>query len=101
MAPKKHNRFNLSCILYSLSLVLILFVAIPAIQKWDAQRMMATWEDGYRAGLEAARLPTIEEIQEKIGCEKVDGIWGEETNRLYDKFLCNQFALACFEGEEN
>lgn len=45
------------------------------------------------------KLPAIEEIQRQIGCEKIDGIWGPETNELYEKFICNQYATECFEGE--
>ncbi len=37
-------------------------------------------------------LPTIVEIQERIGCEKIDGILGDETQAKWDKALCNRAA---------
>ena len=40
----------------------------------------------------APAIPTIEEIQTEIGCEKIDGILGDETQRLWDLAICNQYA---------
>ena len=37
-------------------------------------------------------LRTIEEIQRLVGCEKIDGIWGPETDRKYKRALCDQYA---------
>lgn len=54
---------------------------------WDSdQRYVQGWAD------RDAYLPPIEDIQKRIGAE-VDGIWGRETNRLYEKALGNQYAL--------
>lgn len=37
-------------------------------------------------------VPSIEWVQEKIGCEKIDGILGDETQRLWDRAICQQYA---------
>ena len=42
-------------------------------------------------------LPTIAEIQQRIGCVKIDGKLGPETQELWDKEICNQFASQYFE----
>ena len=53
---------------------------------WDSnQRYVKGWSDGYRY------LKPIEELQEQVGA-KPDGIWGRETNKLYEKALCGQYA---------
>jgi len=100
MTPRKEHEYIKSAI-YGLVLVLIIMVGIPALQQCNADRITAAWQIGYDAGLEAGLalrpLPTIEEIQHQIGCEKIDGIWGPETDKLYDKALCNQYAIEVFE----
>lgn len=55
------------------------------------------WNQQYTQGYadRDAYLPPIEDIQKRIGA-KIDGIWGEETNRLYDKALCDQYAMYGF-----
>jgi len=44
-------------------------------------------------------LPTIQEIQERVGANP-DGILGPETQKLWDKEICNQYARPYFEGEK-
>lgn len=56
------------------------------------------FQRGYDACKAEQPLLTIREIQERIGA-KPDGKWGPETDELYDKAVCDQFAIACFEGE--
>lgn len=46
------------------------------------------------------RLPTIAEIQQRIGCSKIDGVWGPETNVLYNRAICNQYAIETFKEAE-
>ena len=50
------------------------------------------------------KLPTIEEIQRLIGCETIDGKvspdWRHsETQKKWERALCNQFAMEYFKGE--
>lgn len=52
---------------------------------------------GHHIELGEPPLPTIMEIQERIGCEKIDGKLGDswrtsETQRKWDKYLCDQEA---------
>ena len=44
----------------------------------------------------SGRLPTIREIQERIGA-KPDGILGPETQRKWEEAINNQFAIEAFE----
>ena len=37
-------------------------------------------------------LPTIKEVQQRLGCEKIDGILGDETQTLWDLYECDQAA---------
>lgn len=89
---------NIRAIIFSILLVLILFVVIPAFQQLIAHQVTSAWQKGYDAGLAARKLSTIEEIQERIGA-KPDGKWGPETEKLYDQAICNQFAVECFEKQ--
>jgi hypothetical protein len=55
-----------------------------------------------RAGLksklaEAKKLPSLAEIQEKIGAEP-DGIYGPETKKLWDRAICEQEASRWYFG---
>ena len=43
-----------------------------------------------------ARIPTIKEIQRKVGAEP-DGIVGPNTIELWDKKTCDQYAVESFE----
>lgn len=56
------------------------------------------WNQQYTQGWSDRNeyLPPIEDIQKRIGCEKIDGIWGRETNGLYEKALCEQYAMYGF-----
>lgn len=94
-----HNRWNAAARLFSFGIIALICI-ICGIQKHYSVAVTDSWQLGYETGLKAQKLPTIQEIQERIGCEKIDGIWGEETNRLYDQALCDQYAIAVFEGEQ-
>ena len=58
------------------------------------------WQFGKHCGVEVQvkdKVPTIQEIQKLVGCEKIDGKlcpnWREsETQRKWDKALCAQYA---------
>lgn len=43
-----------------------------------------------------AYIKSIKELQEQVGAEP-DGIWGKETDRLYDDAYCNQCAIKSME----
>lgn len=69
--------------------------------------LLAFWISGFCIGLgfcgkiEQAqtkdRLPTIEEIQERIGAVP-DGILGPETQKLWELALCDQYAAQWMDG---
>ena len=46
--------------------------------------------------LELQRIPCLMEIQEMVGCEKIDGKWGPETAEKWDKAYCDQSAIEKF-----
>lgn len=57
---------------------------------------------GFEAGCERMRaaqprpdLPSLIEIQRRIGAVP-DGIYGPETERLWDRAYCDQEAMKCF-----
>ena len=69
----------------------ILFVAV-----WCIAGPMAGY---YYRGKACPALPTIQEIQTRIGCTKIDGKLGpgwqrSETQRLWDAALCDGYWLA-------
>ena len=47
------------------------------------------WSDGFNY------IKPIEDLQRQVGAEP-DGIWGRETNALYEQALCNQYATWAF-----
>ena len=53
---------------------------------------------GYQAGLaeknqrQLERIPEIKEIQRLVGCEKIDGKLGRETQTKWDRAIFNQYA---------
>ena len=44
-------------------------------------------------------LPSLEEVQERVGA-KVDGIYGPETKRLWNKAICDKLAVEMIERQE-
>lgn len=62
-------------------------------KKSDAANYHIGYTAGYQAGL--AHIKSISELQEQVGAEP-DGIWGRETDRLYDKAYCNQENVKMF-----
>lgn len=92
-------------VLGACALICLIFVGIGA-QRWCSVAITDAWQRGYEVGLAVERpIPTIEEWQRRLGCEKIDGKLGpawldSETQAKWDKALCDQYAIACFEGEE-
>ena len=39
-----------------------------------------------------AGIPTVEDIQRLVGCEKIDGKIGPETLAKWDRAICDQYA---------
>lgn len=63
--------------------------------KWYQQRIV-------ELETELQRIPSIEEWQERIGCEKIDGKLGpqwykSETQTKWDRAVFNQYAIEHFE----
>ncbi|MGA2324310.1 MAG: hypothetical protein ABSG22_10725 [Sedimentisphaerales bacterium] len=52
-----------------------------------------------RQTLIAERIPTIEEIQQLIGCEKIDGKIGPETIAKWNRMVCDQYAQPYFKKQ--
>lgn len=53
-----------------------------------------------KSQLKTSRLLPIKEIQRQIGCTKIDGIWGSETDRLYKRAINNQYAEKYFTSRQ-
>jgi len=63
---------------------------------------------GYRFGKAEVRseklevvsaVPTIQQIQQLIGCEKIDGKIGPETLDKWNRAVCDQYAKPYFTAE--
>jgi len=66
--------------------LIVYFICIPVLSyRLGQQRGFAI---GFRSGREY--IPSIREIQKKIGCVKIDGIIGAETLRKWDDAYCEQ-----------
>ncbi len=80
----------LSALLFIVLLIAIGFCACFCWHGWDSnQRYVKGWSDGYQY------IKPIEDLQQQMGAEP-DGIWGKETNRLYEQALCNQYSTWMF-----
>lgn len=47
----------------------------------------------HQAETKMQKIPQIEEIQRLIGCEKIDGRLGPETQQKWDRAICDQFGV--------
>lgn len=57
----------------------------------NEQEYLRGYQDGWNY------IKSIKELQQQVGAVP-DGIWGKETDRLYDKAVCNRYAEKYFEG---
>ncbi len=56
---------------------------------WQGNLAVKAYSQGWKDGW--AYLKPIDELQRQVGAVP-DGVWGIDTNRLYDRALCDQFA---------
>lgn len=77
---------TLSALLFALVFIAAGFCVSYHWHNWqNTEQYTQGWSDRDKY------LPPVEDIQKRIGA-KVDGIWGQETNRLYEQAVCNQYA---------
>ncbi len=62
------------------TIVCLLIIAISGTVGWALR------------SVQPQTLPSIEDIQKLVGCEKIDGILGDETQRLWDRAINQQYA---------
>lgn len=76
-------------------LITVIFLAVLVLVYWcvSSPYRGRYYKDGYAAGY--AYIKSIKELQEQVGAEP-DGIWGKDTNSLYDRAWCNQAAIKMF-----
>ncbi len=76
---------------------IVLITILIIMDKADDNRQFSSPSSEARPAMDSQSrsdfiIPTIEEIQKWVGCEKIDGIIGPETIEKWDRALCNQAA---------
>ena len=88
LVAKTKNTLRLICSVGRVALQIVGVTAVILASGYGGWSLRGMQSEAPRE----APLRTIEEVQRLVGCAKIDGKLGPETQRLWDRAICNQYA---------